>query len=198
MRRCLLAALFSAAPMLLPIFVLHAEDSDRHTYQQSTVATYDYRFGSEMPFLPSNATTDTGEFISSKAFPSAEYCSHCHKEAHEQWRQSAHANSFRAPWYVRNVNLLRDEKGIEYTRHCEGCHNPISLVSGSLTKGSKIDRSFDEDGVTCTVCHSIQKTDTRGTGSYVIAPPTALLDQNGRPVYGGHDPQAHRDLPAAA
>ena len=36
----------------------------------------------------------------------------------------AHANSFRAPWYVKNVNMLMKGKGIEYTRHCEGCHNP--------------------------------------------------------------------------
>ena len=76
------------------------------------------------PFLPSNATTDTGEFIDPKSFPTAKYCGHCHQQAHAEWRQTAHANSFRDPWYVKNVNLLMNEQGIEYTRHCEGCHNP--------------------------------------------------------------------------
>lgn len=183
MRGLFLAGL-SSSVLLASSSLLYAKDGDRHAYHQSVASGYDYRFGAEMPFLPSNAVTDTGEFIPPQAFPSAKYCSHCHKEAHDQWRQSAHSNSFRAPWYVRNVNLLRDEKGIEYTRHCEGCHNPIALVSGALTKNAKMDRGFDEDGVTCTVCHSMQKTDTRGTGSYVIGQPAALLDEQGRPIYG--------------
>ena len=145
--------------------------AQRQVYSQSVAQHYNYRFGSNQPFLPSLATTDTGEFINPKAFPTAKYCGHCHQEAHAEWRQSAHSNSFRAPWYLKNTALLTTEKGIEYTRHCEGCHNPIALVSGALTTGSPINRKFDEDGITCSVCHSIQKVDTRGTGSYVMAQP---------------------------
>ncbi|HEY2038246.1 MAG TPA: tetratricopeptide repeat protein [Edaphobacter sp.] len=161
-----------------------AQPSQRHIYSQSIAEHYSTRFGAGQPFLPSFATTDTGEFIDSKTFPTAKYCGHCHQEAHSQWRQSAHANSFRTPWYTRNVNLLTDEKGVEFTRHCEGCHNPTALVSGALTKGSSINRKFDEDGVTCSVCHSIQKVDTRGTGSYVLAQPAVLVDENDKPIYG--------------
>ncbi|WP_263368320.1 tetratricopeptide repeat protein [Edaphobacter bradus] len=167
----------------------HAENdpatpSQRQIYSQSIAEHYDYRFGANQPFLPSLATTDTGEFINSKAFPTAKYCGHCHQEAHAEWRQSAHANSFRTPWYTRNVNLLMAEKGIEYARHCEGCHNPTALVSGAMTKGSTINRKFDEDGVTCSVCHAIQKVDTRGTGSYVLAQPAVLVDEHDQPIYG--------------
>jgi tetratricopeptide (TPR) repeat protein len=167
----------------------HAEDdpaapSQRHIYSQSIADHYNYRFGQNQPFLPSLAKTDTGEFINAKAFPSAKYCGHCHQEAYAEWRQSAHANSFRTPWYTRNVNLLIAQKGIEYSRHCEGCHNPTALVSGALTKGSTINRKFDEDGVTCSVCHAIQKVDTRGTGSYVIAEPAVLVDEHDQPIYG--------------
>jgi len=167
----------------------HAENdpttaSARHIYSQSIAEDYNYRFGANQPFLPSLATTDTGEFINSKSFLSAKYCGHCHQEAHAEWRQSAHANSFRTPWYTRNVNLLTAEKGIEFTRHCEGCHNPTALTSGALTKGSTINRKFDEDGITCSVCHSIQKVDTRGTGSYVLAEPAVLVDEHDQPIYG--------------
>jgi len=158
--------------------------SERAVYSQSVAEHYNTRFGADRPFLPSNATTDTGQFIDSKSFLTAKYCGHCHQEAYAEWRQTAHANSFRAPWYIKNTNMLRDTKGIEYTRHCEGCHNPIALVSGALTKGSPIDRHFDQDGITCSVCHSLQKVDTRGTGSYVIAQSTALLDADGNPIYG--------------
>jgi Flp pilus assembly protein TadD len=156
----------------------------RHIYSHNTAELYNYRFGPNQPFLPSLARTDTGEFINPKAFPTAKYCGHCHQEAHAQWRQTAHSNSFRAPWYRKNVNLLTDEKGIEYTRHCEGCHNPIALVSGALTPKSPVDRKFDEDGITCSVCHSIQKVDTRGTGSYVLAQPAVMVDEQGRPIHG--------------
>jgi tetratricopeptide (TPR) repeat protein len=167
----------------------HAENdpatpSQRHVYSQSIDEHYNYRFGASQRFLPSLATTDTGEFINSKSFLSAKYCGHCHQEAHAEWRQSAHANSFRTPWYTRNVNLLAAEKGIEFTRHCEGCHNPTALTSGALTKGSTINRKFDEDGITCSVCHSIQKVDTRGTGSYVLAEPAVLVDEHDQPIYG--------------
>jgi len=161
-----------------------AAPAQRHVYSQSVAQHYNNRFGTDHPFLPSLATTDTGEFINSKAFPTAKYCGHCHQEAHTEWRQSAHANSFRTPWYTKNVNLLTAEKGIEFTRHCEGCHNPTALVSGALTKGSPVNRKFDDDGVTCSVCHSIQKVDTRGTGSYVLAQPAVLVDEKGEPIYG--------------
>jgi Tfp pilus assembly protein PilF len=175
--------------------------TDRAIYSHDVAEHYNTRFGADRPFLPSNATTDTGQFIDSRTFLTAKYCGHCHQEAYAEWRQTAHANSFRAPWYIKNTNVLRDTKGIEYTRHCEGCHNPIALTSGALTKGSPIDRHFDQDGVTCSVCHSIQKVDTRGTGSYVIAQSTALLDADGKPIYGevpDKDILAHLDRHAKA
>ena len=156
----------------------------RTEYSQTVDKHYSYRFGANKPFLPSNAATDSGQFIDSKSFLTAKYCGHCHQEAHAEWRQTAHANSFRAPWYIKTTNLLRDEKGIEYTRHCEGCHNPIALVSGALTPHSPVDRKFDEDGITCSVCHSIQKVDTRGTGSYVLGTPAVMIDDAGKPTYG--------------
>ena len=162
----------------------NAAASQPSAYSQSISEHYNYRFGADKPFLPSNASTETGEFLSVKSFPSAAYCGHCHQEAHAEWRQSVHANSFRAPWYVKNVNVLMNTKGIEFARHCEGCHNPIALTSGSMTKNSPVDRKFDVDGITCSVCHSMVKVDTRGTGSYVLARPAVIVDSEGKPVYG--------------
>ncbi len=158
----------------------------RQAYSQKIASHYQASFGQDHPFLPSNATTDTGQFLDPKSFPTANYCARCHQESHAQWQQSAHANSFRTPWYIRNVDLLRKQKGQEATRHCEGCHNPIALVSGALTPGGPAnfthDRPFDNDGVSCMVCHSIQKVTTRGTGSYVMAQPAVLVDENGAPI----------------
>lgn len=156
----------------------------RKTFSEKAAEGYDFKFGRDLPFLPSNARTDTGEFLDPKTFPDAAYCGRCHQEAHKQWRQSAHANAFRTPWYRKNVDLLMSTKGNEYARHCEGCHNPIALVSGSITKGIAQKRSTDDDGITCSVCHSIQSVDKRGTGSYVLAQPAVLVDATGKPIYG--------------
>jgi tetratricopeptide (TPR) repeat protein len=164
------------------LFVLLAAASDDVDHPDYTAQNYNYPFGKN-PYLPSQAMVEHDGFIAPQAFPSAAYCQKCHEEAHRQWRQSAHANSFRAPFYKKNVDLLIEEKGIEFTRHCEGCHNPIALLSGSLTKNSSIDRSFDEDGITCMVCHSIQKIqNTSGTGSYVMGAPAVMVNPDGTPV----------------
>ncbi len=154
----------------------------RKSYQARNAATYSYKFGAGSPFLPSNATTDTGEFLQPSAFLTADYCGHCHQASEAQWRQSAHSNSNRPVWYQHNVDLLRTEKGVEYTRHCEGCHNPIALVSAGLTPTQPKIHAYDADGITCTVCHSIQKVSTQGTGSYVMGTPAVLVDETGAPI----------------
>jgi tetratricopeptide (TPR) repeat protein len=162
----------------------NSEIPDLIKYQQQVSKGYRYVFGPN-PFLPSRALTSAGGFLPADAFPRAAYCAKCHEDAHREWRQSAHANSFRTPFYLRNIELLIDQKGIEYTRHCEGCHNPIALFSGALTKDSSLDRSFDEDGVTCMVCHSIEKIqNTAGTGSYVMGAPATMMTEEGVPIPG--------------
>jgi tetratricopeptide (TPR) repeat protein len=159
-----------------------AAEAARKAYSEKVAAGYNSRFGTNAHFLPSNATTDTGEFIDPKTFATAKYCGHCHQEAHTQWRESAHSNSNRPIWYLRNVNLLTAQKGVEYTRHCEGCHDPIALFAGVLTQGAPVKRPYDQDGITCSVCHAIQKVDTRGTGSYVIGVPAVMVDEDGKPI----------------
>jgi len=151
-------------------------------FHDSMASRYNYAFGKDTPFLPSNATTINGQFVSPKSFPTAQYCGHCHQEAYRQWRQSVHSNSFRAPWYLKNVNSLIDEKGVQYSRHCEGCHNPVALLSGDLTQGMPKKRPFEDEGLTCSTCHSIVSTDTTGTGSYVMGTPAVLVDEAGAPI----------------
>ncbi len=134
---------------------------------------------------PGNAMTETGGFIQPGAFPNATYCAHCHPQAYSEWRQALHSNSFRTPFYRNSVNILVRTKGVEFTRHCDSCHNPIGVLSGALTKNSEVDRGFDEDGLTCMTCHSIQALQpTRGNGSYVMGVPAVLVDENGKRVPG--------------
>ncbi len=185
--RMLLVALTMAGAGFILQAVRASSDADnaaaaRHAYSEKIAAGYNDHFGATAHFLPSNAVTDTGEFVDPKSFPTAKYCGHCHQESHAEWRESAHSNSNRPPWYLRNVDLLKAEKGVEFTRHCEGCHDPIALFAGVLTQGAPVKRPYDQDGVTCSVCHSIEKVDTRGTGSYVMGVPAVLVDDEGKPI----------------
>jgi tetratricopeptide (TPR) repeat protein len=153
-------------------------------FHDSVSGRYNYAFGKESPFLPSNAMSVNGQFLNPRTFYTAQYCGHCHQEAYHQWRQSVHSNSFRAPWYLKNVNMLIDEKGVQFSRHCEGCHNPVALLSGDLSQGMPKKRPFEDEGLTCSTCHSIQSTDATGTGSYVMGIPAVLVDEKGAPVTG--------------
>ncbi len=168
--------------------LLSAQDAgsaNQQGYDQKVRETYDFAFGAGKISAPGNATSQDGSFIPPSAFPSADYCARCHTEAYHQWRQSLHANTFRDPFYRTSVNLLRDTKGIEFTRHCDSCHNPIGVLGGALTKGADVDRGFDRDGLTCITCHSIQQVQpTAGNGSYVMGLPSVMVDEKGNRIPG--------------
>ena len=165
-------------------------------YQKWISETYNYRFGTDRPFAPSNANTIDGKFLQPEKFIPAARCATCHTDAHPQWRQSAHANSFREPFYQKNVKDLTKEKGVEFTRHCESCHNPIALFSGVLTDKPQFkQRPFDEDGVSCMVCHSIQSVDGRGIGGYVMGEPALLEKPDGTKTLNATDDEIMQNVP---
>src|SRR5882672_12529339 len=165
-------------------------------YAEEVSKTYDFKFGSN-PFAPGNATTTTGTFIPGEMFVAAKRCGTCHTDAHTQWRQSAHGNAFREPFYQKNVKDLQSQKGIEFTRHCESCHNPAALFAGALTKNSHVKRPFDDDGVSCIACHSIQSANGRGIGGYVMGEPALLVKEDGtRLLEGVTDQQILDDIPS--
>lgn len=154
-------------------------------YTNKIEPTYNYRFGKKHPFAPGDAELAGGGFIRPGAFPDARYCAHCHKEAYHQWRHALHSNSFRDPFYRASVNILIRTKGIEYSRHCDSCHNPVAVLSGALTEDSQVNRGFDDDGLNCMVCHSIQALkSTSGNGGFVMGVPAVITDAKGNRIPG--------------
>jgi len=154
-------------------------------YSDQIAPGYNYRFGNGNISLPGNAASETGGFIRAGAYPDAEYCGHCHDEAYRQWRQSLHSNAFRTPFYRTSVNLLIRQKGIEFARHCDSCHNPVGVLAGVLTKDSPLDRLFDRDGLTCMTCHSIDRVQsTLGNGGFVMSIPAVMVDEKGKRIPG--------------
>ena len=161
------------------------ESGARREYSAKTSAAYNFHFGPDRVSAPGNLALDGGGFIAPGAFPAAEYCGRCHREAYSQWRQALHSNSFRTPFYRASVNILPRTKGIEFTRHCDSCHNPIGVLAGALTQNSAVDRAFDRDGLTCTTCHSIQSLQsTAGNGGFVMGVPAVMVDGKGSRIPG--------------
>ena len=148
-------------------------------------------------FSPSNARTEDGKLIPTEQFFSASRCARCHQATHEAWSESLHRNSGREPFYKDSVEILERTLGTEPAQHCESCHAPVSVLSGALKKGSKELRTMDDEGVTCSICHSITEARLDGTGSYTIRRPALLAREDGTPVYGEvSDAAIMADIPA--
>lgn len=139
-------------------------------------------------FSPSNSRTADGKLIPVDQFFPATRCARCHQDTHAAWSESLHRNAAREPFYRESADILLKTRGIEFTRHCESCHTPIALFSGALdSKAPKQTAPFtemDDEGVTCSVCHSIVEARLDGTGSYTIRRPALLAEEDGTPIYG--------------
>jgi tetratricopeptide (TPR) repeat protein len=152
-------------------------------------------------FSPSNARTEDGKLIPVEQFFPASRCQNCHQDTHTAWAESLHRNAAREPFYRESADILLRTRGIELTRHCESCHTPVALFSGALTKESKRQQApftpLDDEGVTCSVCHSITEARLDGTGSFTIRRPALLAREDGTPLYGDFtDEQILADVPA--
>ncbi len=179
-------------------FVMNAVQSEnisRENYHEWISETYDFRFGEDKPFSPGNATTFNGKFIPAKDFTSSARCAACHTDVHPQWEQSAHAKSFIEPFYQKNVQDLQNQKNIAFTRHCESCHNPTALFSGALTDKPKFnERPFDNEGVSCMVCHSIESVSGRGIGGYTMGQPALIEEEDGTKIVEASDDDILNDI----
>ncbi len=187
LRGVLIISVVTAALCLVKgtIQAASSQDQARKEYADKVRATYNNRFGADKPSAPGNASMVGDDFVQPGAFPNAKYCAHCHQEAYHQWRQALHSNSFRTPFYRTSVNILIRTKGIEFSRHCDSCHNPIAVLAGGLTQDSQVDRAFDKDGLTCTTCHSIQSLkSTNGNGGFVMGIPAVMVDEKGKRISG--------------
>ena len=157
----------------------------RKHYADHVAKSYNFAFGLGDISTPGNGAAEGNTFLDPASFPTADYCGHCHKQAYHDWRQSLHSNSFRTPFYRTSVNILMRTKGIEFARHCDSCHNPVAVLGGGLTQNSVVDRKFDQDGLTCMTCHSVQKVPTtNGNGGYVMGVPSVLVDEQGNRIPG--------------
>lgn len=133
----------------------------------AAVSPYESPYGKH-PFRPSQTETQTGGFLDVRRTGGSTKCGACHEAITREWQASMHAQAASDKSYQTNINLLAENKGIASTRYCEGCHAPVALLSGELSKGGKLDTPGHlNEGVSCMGCHGIDKAiHLKGVASY--------------------------------
>jgi hypothetical protein len=142
---------------------------------------YNYLYGKDRPFAPSLARTASGGAIDSRSLAGSESCgtAGCHEQIVAEWKPSAHRYAAMDTVFLAIQDVMAKQNGAESTRYCAGCHDPISLFSG--TKNIFVENLTSlagyQEGISCLACHAIQKTDVQGNANYTIAQPTEYLWQ---------------------
>ncbi|HSN08619.1 MAG TPA: hypothetical protein VLS85_06260 [Hanamia sp.] len=136
-------------------------------------ADYQFMYGKNKPFEPSLATTTNDQAIDARLLGNSKSCmtSGCHVNIGKEWEVNAHRYSAMDPAFRVVQHAMAVEKGPASTRYCGGCHDPISLLSGSKNLDDKTltnPMGLDE-GISCVSCHSISKVDVKGNAQYQIA-----------------------------
>jgi hypothetical protein len=155
---------------------------------------YSYALGPERPFAPSLATTVTGGAYDARRLAGSESCgtTGCHEQITAEWRVSAHRWAAMDPAFQRIQEEMAKQNGPESTRYCGGCHDPISLFSGTknIFAENLTGLAGYQEGVSCLACHSIRQTDVKGNASFVVAPPSRYLFE----TVEGRGPRIARDF----
>lgn len=135
------------------------------------------------PFAPSLAQTATGGAFDSASLSGSQGCgtSGCHEEIYEEWQPSAHRYASMDAGFQKIQSVMAAQNGADSTRYCAGCHDPISLFSG--TKFIGVDNLSDlegyNEGISCLSCHAIEETDIKGNANYVMSQPDRYIGELG-------------------
>ena len=140
---------------------------------------YSFLYGEDRPFAPSLARTNTRRAFDARALGDSQSCgtSECHEEITREWEVSAHRYASMDPSFQAIQKVMGEQNGPESTRYCGGCHDPISLFSGTKNIFTENLTSLIgyQEGVSCIVCHGIKETDIKGNASYVLEQPKRYM-----------------------
>ena len=165
------ALLVAAASILYPTPELQTKLPD----------DYSYVYGEDRPFAPSLARTPNNEVIDPRLLSGSLTCgtSGCHEQIVEEWEPSAHRFAAMDLGFQKIQMNMAKLNGPESTRYCGGCHDPISLFSGTknlFTDTEKLTSLVGyQEGVSCLVCHAVRQVDVKGNADYVVHKPARYL-----------------------
>jgi hypothetical protein len=151
------------------------------TYVNELPADYHFVYGEDRPFAPSLAVTTTGGAFDAESLAGSRTCGTggCHQQILEEWLPSAHRYAAMDPLFQKVQSVMAEQNGPESTRYCGGCHDPISLFSGTKNVFTEELTGLHgyQEGVSCLVCHGVRETDIQGNANYVMTQPSSYLWQ---------------------
>ena len=172
-------AIATAAALVLVGLVAYAYTPPR--LQAELPADYSYKYGKDRPFAPSLATTATGKAFDQRLLAGSLGCgtAGCHEQIVHEWTPSAHRYSAMDPAFQAIQTNMARQNGPESTRYCGGCHDPISLFSGSKNlyteQGQLTALQGYQEGVSCLTCHSVREVDVKGNANFKIGQPARYM-----------------------
>ncbi len=177
-RRALLrtsAVFLGCAALVAVLYAVYPGERMNNTFP----ADYTFKYGRNRPFAPSLAKTLSGGAYDPRSLSGSESCgtAGCHEDIVAEWRVSAHRWAAMDLGFQKIQEEMAKQNGAESTRYCGGCHDPISLFSGTKNLFTKelTGLAGYQEGVSCLACHSIRKTDVEGNANYFIAQPRRYL-----------------------
>lgn len=142
-------------------------------------ADYSFVYGPGRPFAPSLARTASGGAYDARTLAGSASCGTggCHDQIYHEWEVSAHRYSAMDAGFQKVQSVMGEQNGPESTRYCGGCHDPISLFSGTknIFTTNLTNLAGFKEGVSCVACHAIKETDIKGNAAYVMTQPGRYL-----------------------
>ncbi|MCZ2126591.1 MAG: hypothetical protein LC099_02325 [Anaerolineales bacterium] len=126
------------------------------------------------PFFPGLINTADGKMLDGANVPSAEFCAQCHEKEYREWASSVHSDTGLDLLYDTAANnnevAHKNRNGLEKTRWCESCHEPVNLLRGEVNPLAVVGPSqAAKEGTTCVVCHTAVKADPlAGNGAVTL------------------------------
>jgi hypothetical protein len=140
-------------------------------------------YGKNRPFAPSLARTVDNKPIDTRLLSGSEGCgtSGCHTQIVKEWQPSAHRYAAMDKAFQAIQLTMAKQNGPTSTRYCGGCHDPLSLFSG--TKNIYADEAQltalqgYHEGISCLACHSVRETDIKGNAYYAVQAPPRYMGE---------------------
>ncbi len=179
--RVYLGATLAIAVVAIPLILVLGYVYSGQTYNNRFPEDYSFLYGKDRPFAPSLAQTSTGGAFDARSLSGSESCGTkgCHSQILAEWKPSTHRYAAMDSLFQLIQKIMAEQNGPESTRYCGGCHDPISLFSGTknIFAENLTDQHGYQEGVSCLTCHAVRETDLRGNANYVITQPKEYLWQ---------------------
>ena len=130
--------------------------------------------------LAAMAATEHANLFVENDYPSATTCATCHPKYYKEWSVFQHSYAQLSPVYLSFSSFANEITSGRNGDFCFRCHTPIGANLNEDPFMNSLDRHpSSRGGITCIVCHRMNKTYNKRSGRLAIQKGDLLA-----PVYG--------------